>query len=201
MGAFCGAMLLSLLGCEPGGWRDIHVGQTRGGHIESILQTSIKTEDRYVYGLSENELVMVSLDEGGSANGKYYWHEGGWLDKGHWEMLLEAQISSAQIRAFSRVEKYREEAVLAHMGGMLFDTSRQFDHIADVAMFSQQMNQIMAIAIEQYGRETQGQSVSGRKGFVFEGQGYGAKCTMKLKAMDKQTGIYRLAVTGYRRDN
>ena len=185
-----------ILGCEPGVWREIHIGQTGRAEIESALRTSMEAEDRYAYALGYDRLVMVSLDEAGLANGKYYWRQGGLLDRRKWQMQLETQISPRQIQEYSPAAKYREEAALGYFGQMLFDTSRQFDHIAGVAMFSQQMNQIMAMAIKQYGRAIEGQSVSESKGFVFEGQGYGAKCTMKLRAIDERRGIYRLRVEG-----
>ena len=133
-------ILVNLVGCGSGAWQRIHIGQTTGTQIEDIFQTSLGIEDRYAYALSEDELsgnetlIMVSLDNNGVAIGKYYWHGEprplfGLLAKNSWQMQLETQIAPSQLQEYSPTAEPREEAILEHFGRMLFDTSRQFDHL------------------------------------------------------------------------
>ena len=200
-------MLGNLMGCGSGAWREIHIGQTTGAQIENILQTSLEIEDRYAYGLSKDELsgnktlIMVSLDDSGVAMGKYYWHQVprpmfGLLGKDGWEMYLETQIAPLQLQGFSPTAEYREEATVEHFGRLMFDTSRQFDHVNEVAGITLKMNQILAMASGQYNRRVKGRSVMGKGSFAFDGRSYGNKCSMALKVVDENRGVYRLALKG-----
>ncbi|NIA06401.1 MAG: hypothetical protein GWP14_01985 [Actinobacteria bacterium] len=207
LGVLCSVILVNLMGCRSGAWRKIHIGQTTRAQIENIFQTSIGPKERYIYGLSKDELsgnktlIMASLDNNGVAIGKYYWH---WepqptfelLEKDSWHIYLETRIAPLELQGFSPTAESREEAILEHFGQLLFDTSRQFDHLNEVAEIMTKMNQILAMAINQYGRQTKGHSVLDKGGLAFDGQGYGNKCSMALKVVDENRGLYRLTLKG-----
>ena len=108
----------------------------------------------------------------------------------------ETQIAALQLQGFSPIAESREGAVLEHFGRLLFDTTRQFEHLNEVAEITVRMNQILAMATHQYERRLEGQSVLEKGGFAFDGLSYGNKCNMALKVIDEPRGAYRLVLKG-----
>ena len=212
LGLFCVLTLFGPLGCHynRGDYNDIQISKTAAPEVAAIFKTHVGPEDRYTYALDEDKilgnntvLIMTNLDEDGIVTAKYFWH---WVPQplllfwraDTWEMTLETQIAPTELQKYTTTMGLREEAMLEYFGRLLFDTSRHFEHVNDVSRITESMNQIMAVATNEYIARTDKQSLLSKDGLAFDGGIHGKKCMIKLETVDERQGLYTVVLKGHR---
>lgn len=194
-------------------WHDLTIGKSNAVDVAAVFKTPVTAEDRYAYALDEEKqtgnlfLMMVNLDEDSIVTSKYYWE---WVSTSisplvrveTWEMAMETHIPASVLQEYTATPGPREEAILEYFGRMLYEISVHYEHLDQVFEATGSMKRIYTLAAARYNMQADKQALLvGERGFVFDAEIFGKKCTMSLTPIDERTGWYFLLLKGHRTQN
>ena len=181
------------------------------GPILMQREVPVSKGDRYAYALREDQLtdssflMMVDLDEDGIVTAKYYWE---WIATPQflaklesWEMAMDVQIPASVLQEYTANLGPKEEAILEYLGGRLRDIATHFEHLKQLFGATASMKRILTMAATEYNMRADKQALLSERGFVFDGDVFGGKCTISLKPIDERAGWYFLVLKGHRIKN